>query len=101
MNQRGAGEPKVDNPCRASKRAAIDYAHALKHLSDTHLPEHGSWLDMAEPELGVLSTRCLDRRLPDKQTVTSEIAAWEAARNAYHAKADRQFTIADARIGMS
>ena len=53
---------------------------------------------MAESELGVLSTQCLDRRFPDKQTLTSEIAAWEADRNTHHAKADWQFTTVDARL---
>jgi hypothetical protein len=53
---------------------------------------------MAESELGVLSTQCLDRRIPDKQTLTSEIAAWETDRNKHHAKADWQFTTADARV---
>ena len=90
------------------RRAAVDYAHALKELSDMHFPDaekivlvqdnlsthttaslyeafpaaearrlverfewhytpkHGSWLDMAESELAVLSTQCLDRRIPDK-----------------------------------
>ena len=63
-----------------------------------YTPKHGSWLDMAESELGVLSTQCLDRRIPDKQTLTSEVAAWEEYRNTHHAKADWQFTTADARI---
>jgi uncharacterized small protein (DUF1192 family) len=53
---------------------------------------------MAESELSVLSTQCLDRRIPDKQTLTEEVAAWEAERNTHHAKADWQFTTADARI---
>jgi len=53
---------------------------------------------MAESELGVLSTQCLDRRIPDKQTLTSEIAEWQAKRNSNHAKADWQFTAADARL---
>jgi hypothetical protein len=63
-----------------------------------YTPKHGSWLDMAESELGVLSTQCLDRRIPDKQTLTHEIAAWEEHRNIHHAKADWQFTTADARV---
>lgn len=122
------------------RHTAVDYAHALRDLSDTHFPgamkialvqdnlnthkpaslyeafpaaearrlverfewhytpKHGSWLDMAESELGVLSSQCLDRRIADKQTLTSEIAAWEADRNKHHAKADWQFTTADARV---
>ncbi|MGO9235545.1 MAG: IS630 family transposase [Methylocella sp.] len=63
-----------------------------------YTPKHGSWLDMAESELGVLSSQCLDSRIPDKQTLIKEIAAWEDDRNANHAKADWQFTTADARI---
>jgi hypothetical protein len=52
---------------------------------------------MAESELGVLSSQCLDRRIQDKQTLTEEVAAWERDRNKHHAKADWQFTAADAR----
>jgi hypothetical protein len=53
---------------------------------------------MAESELGVLSSQCLDRRIPDKQTLTNEIVACEINRNANHAKADWQFTTETARI---
>ena len=63
-----------------------------------YTPKHGSWLNMAESELSVVSSQCLDRRIPDKESLTSEIAAWQAARNTKHTKADWQFTTADARI---
>jgi hypothetical protein len=63
-----------------------------------YTPKHGSWLDMAESELAVLSTQCLDRRIPDKKTLIKEIAAWQKHRNKHHAKADWQFTTRDARI---
>lgn len=63
-----------------------------------YTPRHGSWLNMAESELGVLSSQCLDRRVPDKQTLTREVATWEGARNKKHTKADWQFTTADARV---
>ena len=53
---------------------------------------------MAESELSVVSAQCLDRRIPDKQTLTNEIVAWERDRNKKHAKADWQFTNADARV---
>ena len=53
---------------------------------------------MAESELGVLSSQSLDRRIPDKQTLIDEIAAWEDDRNANHAKADGQLTTTDAHI---
>ena len=122
------------------RHAAIDYAHALKDLSDVHFPgatkivlvqdnlsthtpaslyaafpaadarrlverfewhftpKHGSWLDMAESELAVLATQCLDRRIPDKPTLIAEVAAWQNARNKRCVKADWQFTTEDARI---
>jgi uncharacterized small protein (DUF1192 family) len=63
-----------------------------------YTPKHGSWLDMAESELSVLSGQCLDKRIADKQTLTDEVAAWEASRNNKHAKADWHFTAADARV---
>ena len=63
-----------------------------------YTPKHGSWLDMAESELGVVSSQCLDRRIPDKQTLIDEVAAWEHDRNKNHTKADWQFTTADARV---
>ena len=56
-----------------------------------YTPKHGSWLDMAESERSVLSGQCLDRRIPDKQNLIEEVAAWEAGRNKNHAKADWQF----------
>ncbi len=63
-----------------------------------YTPKHGSWLDLAESELGVLSSQCLDRRIPDKQTLVEEIAAWERDRNANHTKANWHFTTPNARI---
>ena len=63
-----------------------------------YTPKHGSWLDMAESELGVLASQCLDRRIPDKQTLDQEVTAWQDHRNKHHAKADWQFTTADARV---
>ena len=63
-----------------------------------YTPKHGSWLDMAESELAILSSQCLDRRIPDKQTLETEVGAWTKKRNTHNAKADWQFTTADARI---
>ena len=63
-----------------------------------YTPKHGSWLDMAESELSVLSGQCLDRRIPDREILIEEVSAWEDRRNKKHAKADWQFTTDDARI---
>jgi len=63
-----------------------------------YTPKHGSWLDVAESELSVLSSQCLDRRIPDQQVLKVEVEAWEADRNRKHARADWQFTTADARV---
>ena len=63
-----------------------------------YTPKHGSWLDMAASELGILSTQCLDSRIPDKKTLIREITAWEKYRNKHHSKADWHFTAHDARI---
>jgi len=57
-----------------------------------YTPKHGSWLDLAESELGVLSSQRLDRRIPDKQTLIDEVAAWEQQRNANHTQASWHFT---------
>ena len=122
------------------RHTAIDYAHVLRDLSDTHFPDtakivlvqdnlnihkpaslyeafpapearrlverfewhytpkHGSWLDLAESELGVLASQCLDRRIADKQILAHEVTAWQDHRNKHHAKADWQFTTANARV---
>ena len=63
-----------------------------------YTPKHGSWLDLAESELGVLASQCLDRRIADKQILAHEVTAWHDHRNKHHAKADWQFTTANARV---
>src|ERR1035437_3290608 len=63
-----------------------------------YTPKHGSWLNLAESELGVLTKQCLDRRIPDKQTLIDEIAAWQHDRNTSRTNADWQFTTRNARI---
>lgn len=61
-------------------------------------PKHGSWLNMAEIELSVLSRQCLDRRIPDKQTLRRQVAAWQQERNGAEGTVDWRFTADDARI---
>ena len=61
-------------------------------------PKHGSWLNMAESELAVLSNQCLDRRIQDKKALNREVAAWEKDRNKYKTTADWHFTTENALI---
>jgi hypothetical protein len=87
--------------CKASLYEAFPAAEArrLAERFEWHYtPKHGSWLDLAESELGVMTSQCLSRRIADKGTLIDEIAAWEHDRNAKHAKANWHFTTANARI---
>ncbi len=63
-----------------------------------HTPKHGSWLNMAEIELSVLSRQCLDRRIESMAAMRKEVAAWEEARNEEQVEVRWQFTTAEARI---
>jgi len=63
-----------------------------------YTPKHGSWLDMAEIEIGVLSRQCLNRRLPDQKTLRREINAWQNTRNRKAIRVDWRFTAEDARV---
>ena len=69
----------------------------LRKLDFHYTPKHGSWLNMAEIELAVLSTQCLAPRLGDQATVRRTIAAWAQDRNAAHATVNWRFTTAKAR----
>jgi hypothetical protein len=90
------------------KLAALDEAfppEEARRLIDTlevhDTPKHGRWLTMAEIEWGVWRGQCLDRRIPEFPTFTSEVTAWQRARNAAQVKVDRQFTTADARVKLT
>jgi transposase len=63
-----------------------------------YTPKHGSWLNMAEIELSILSRQCLDRRIPDQEALRTEVSSWEATRNQCQSKMDWRFTNRDARI---
>jgi DDE superfamily endonuclease len=77
------GKPEAD---RIWQRLCLHYT-----------PTHGSWLNMAEIELSILSRQCLSRRLPNEWTLALEIIAWENPRNAAKAKIHWSFTVEDAR----
>ena len=68
-----------------------------KKLQFHFTPRHGSWLNMAECELSVLSRQCLRRRIPDRETLQREVAAWEQQRNAAHESVHWHFTTTQAR----
>ena len=70
----------------------------LERLDIHYTPKHGSWLNMAEIELGIISRQCLNRRIGDRETLSMEVAAWQKRRNAADAKIDWRFTTEDARI---
>jgi hypothetical protein len=74
-------------------------ARRLTNRFEFHLtPKHGSWLNMAEIELGVIIRQCLSRRIADKKTLETEVNAWQNERNAKVSKVDWRFKTADARI---
>ena len=76
-----------------------DEARRLMEKLEIHYtPKHGSWLNMAETELGILSRQCLDRRVPDQAFLAREVAAWEEPRNTAECKVIWHFTTDDARI---
>ena len=85
----------------ASLYEAFEAAEArriLERLEFHFTPKHGSWLNMAEIELNVLNSQCLDRRIAEKVFLSTEVAAWELNRNRHSSTVNWQFTTADARI---
>jgi hypothetical protein len=69
----------------------------IQRLEIHYTPKHGSWLNMAETELSVLTKQCLNRRIPDHPTLIAEVAAWQHARNTARCRVDWQFTTDNAR----
>ena len=67
-------------------------------LEIVYTPKHGSWLNIAEIELSVFSRQCLNRRIPDIETLRAEAAAWQTHRNQTVNRVDWRFTTQDARI---
>jgi len=70
----------------------------LDRLEIHYTPKHGSWLNIAEIELRVLTGQCLNRRIPDKQKLKREVAQWQDQRNFIQAKVDWRFSADNARI---
>lgn len=97
----GVIQDQLNTHVKASLYKAFEPEEAkriLDKLEFHYTPKHGSWLNMAEIELSVLNHQCLDRRLPDQDTLKLEIAAWSEQRNQKSHSVNWRFTTADARI---
>jgi hypothetical protein len=73
----------------------------LSRLEFHYTPKHGSWLNMAEIEIGVMNGQCLNRRIAEQQIICEEVAAWEQQRNKEEAKIRWTFTVSDARVKLA
>ncbi len=85
----------------ASLYEAFDPTEAKRlanKLEIHYTPKHGSWLNMAEIELSVLSRQCLDRRVPNFEALEAEVAGWQERRDEMGTKIDWRFSAEDARI---
>lgn len=80
---------------------AAEARRIIKRLEIHYTPKRGSWLDIAEIELNVMTRQCLSRRIDDINHLRSELSAWEAERNTMEAKVNWQFKTLDARIKLS
>jgi len=96
-------EDNLNTHTPASLYEAFAPAQA-KRLADRfefhYTPKHGSWLDMAEIELGILGRQCLSRRIDNIDDLRRETKTWEATRNTAKTKVNGQFTTEGARIKM-
>jgi transposase len=77
---------------------AIEAKRIADRLLLEYTPKYGSWLNMAESEFSVLSRQCLDRRIPNQESLIREIKSWEQKRNQKAVTSEWQFTVSDARI---
>jgi hypothetical protein len=91
LNTHGIGSLYEAFPPEQARRRA-------SRLEIHHTPKHGSWLNIAEIELSALTIQCLDRRLPDRDTLINETTPWEKRRNASPKGVDWQFSTHDARV---
>jgi hypothetical protein len=91
LNTHGLGSLYEAFPAEEARRLS-------RKLELHYTPKHGSWLNIAEIELSVLSSQCLDRRIPQQTELAQEVAQWTRDRNASRRTVDWRFTTADARI---
>ena len=89
-------------PASLYKRYPADEARRImKRLEIHYTPKHGSWLDIAEIELNVMTRQCLNRRIDNISNLRKELSAWEVERNTVAAKVNWQFRTEDARIKLN
>ena len=77
---------------------AAEARRIIKKLEIHYTPKHGSWLDIAEIELNVMTRQCLSRRIDSLDKLSKELSAWENNRNTEAAKVNWQFRTHDARV---
>ena len=77
--------------------APAEALRIMNKIEFHYTPKHGSWVNMAETEISILSGQCLDRRLDSQAKIAAEVATWEAKRNAQRARIHWTFTLAVAR----
>jgi hypothetical protein len=86
-------------PTRGAWRTPYEEARRLAEQLEIHYtPKHGGWLNIAEIELSVLGSQCLNRRIPDMDTMRRAVSAWESDKNNRGSKTNWQLSTADARI---
>ena len=73
----------------------------IKKLEIHYTPKHGSWLDIAEIELNVMTRQCLSRRINSIENLRHELAAWEVERNSKKSNVNWQFRTKDARVKLA
>jgi transposase len=81
--------------------AAAEARRILRRLEFHYTPKHGSWLNMAELEISVLSRQCLKRRIGEFETLGSEVASWQECRNRDGITTKWRFTVNDARRNLT
>ncbi len=92
LNTRDGAEKPVRGVC-----AQREARRLLDKIEWHYTPKHGSWVNMAETEIGIMNGQCLDRRLDSQEKIATEVAAWESKRNAQEARIHWTFTLAVAR----
>ena len=93
--------PVHGEPLQYEAFSPAEARRLLSRLEFHYTPKHGSWLNMAEIEIGVMNGQCLNRRIAEQQVIREEVTAWEQQRNKEEAKIRWTFTVSDARVKLA